>query len=190
MPADYIKQRTITNDGEIVYQENKRYYNPFKENRGYNFKYKSSNIRSYLDIPLPNEFTDSEIGKLTRLSRHIYSDSNMLARRAGGKITAYTKEDAQEIVGLSRARFSNFWRKAVKHRIIKTIVLDNQEFICFNPIYFNSTTYIPIHLYLAFQTELSRHLPEWVVERYLDMAAGAATKTGKEKIKQYANTQT
>jgi len=165
----YYKKMSITEDGEVVEEKVIAFYNPFKEGRGYNFKYKSIFIKSYLDIPLPDVFTDAEIGKIFRLSRHIYSDSNLLARRSNNEIVPLTKQEIQEIIGLHRTKFNPFWKKVLKHRIIKPIKYCDAEYFCFNPIYFNSTTYLPLHLYLAFQDELKAHLPEWVVNKYLDM---------------------
>jgi len=163
------KERRITEHGEIVNEKVVKYYSPFKPGKGYNFKYKSTKIKSYLDIPLPDEFTDSEIGKLTRLSRCMYSSSNLFAKRStGNRIVPVSKNDIRKIVGLSQNRFYEFYNKAVTHKILKSIVLDGDTYYCLNPIYFNSTEYIPLYLFIAFQSELSEHLPKWVILKYLD----------------------
>jgi hypothetical protein len=165
----YIKKIIVDEDGEIVDEKVLSFYNPFKEGKGYNFKYKSIYIKSYLDIPLPEEFKDTEVGKIYRLSRHIYSDSNLLAKRSNNTIRPLTKEEVQEIVGLHRTKFNPFLKKLFKHKVLKIIPLNGEDYFCFNPLYFNSTTYLPIYLYIAFQKELKDHLPEWVINKYLDM---------------------
>lgn len=165
----YIKKIIVDEDGEIVDEKVLSFYNPFKEGRGYNFKYKSIYIKSYLDIPLPKEFTDTEVGKIYRLSRYIYSDSNLLAKRSNSNIKPLTKEEIQEIIGLHRTKFNPFMKKLFRHKVIKIISLNNEDYYCFNPLYFNSTTYLPIYLYIAFQEELKDHLPQWVINKYLDM---------------------
>jgi hypothetical protein len=167
----YFKQeRTITADGEPVGETKiKKFYSPFKDGRGYNFKYKSAVIKSYLGIELPKDFTDNECGKVYRLSKHIYSESNLLAKRVNSEISPLTKDDIVLIVGIHRTHFGKFWNKMLRNRIIKPITLNGDTYYCFNPLYFNSTTYMPLYLFIAFQPELKRHLPEWVVKKYLDM---------------------
>ena len=165
----YYKKMSIVEDGEIVREKVLPLYSPFKDGKGYNFKYKSINIKSYLDIPLPNNFSDTEVGRIYRLSRKIYSDSNLLARRSNNEIKPLTKQDIQYLIGIHRNNFNPFWKKVLKHKIIKLIPFGDRSFYCFNPIYFNSTTYLPVYLYIAFQQELGAYLPEWVVGKYLDM---------------------
>jgi len=174
----YKKVTAVDDAGEIISQATTPYYNPFKDGRGYNFKYKSINVKSYLDIPLPDCFTDSEVGKVYRLSRYIYSDSNLLAKRTGGIIQPYTKTDIQSIIGLYRTKFNPFWNKIVKNKIAKQISLNGEDYWCFNPIYFNSTTYLPLYLYIEFQGELRHHLPLWVIQKYLDMNNGDNEESG------------
>lgn len=167
--SEYYKRQSITNNGEVVDEKTVKLYNPFKNGRGYNFKYKSINVRSYLDIPLPDCFTDSEVGKIYRLTGYIYSDTNMLAYRSNSRILPMTKERIRKTITLHRNNFNPFWKKVLENRIIKSVIIDGNEYFCFNPIYFNSTRYLPLYLYIAFQHELKEHLPEWVVEKYLDM---------------------
>lgn len=176
MGKKYFKRMSITEDGEVVGESVVELYNPFREGKGYNFKYKSSNTRSYLEISLPdvnsdskNGFTDTELGKIYRLSRHIYSDSNLLAKRSNNEIKPLSKQEIQKIVGLHRTKFNPFWSKVISNKVVKEIQLDKYSFFCFNPIYFNSTTYMPLYLYIAFQEELNEHLPDWVIEKYLEM---------------------
>jgi hypothetical protein len=168
--SNYFKKTDIIDEnGELVGRKVTPFYNPFKDGRGYNFKYKSINIKTYLDIPLPECFNDSEVGKIYRLSRCIYSDSNLLAKRNHNEISPYTKVDVQDIVGLYRTKFNPFWGKVISNKVIKSIQIDGQHYFCFNPLYFNSTMYLPLYLYIAFQNELRDHLPTWVIDKYLDM---------------------
>lgn len=169
MADTYLKKLSVTHDGEIIGERTVELYNPFKEGKGYNFKYKSTNTRSYLEIPLPNEFTDTEIGKIYRLSRHIYSDSNLIAKRSNNEIKPLPKKEIQKIIGLHRTKFNPFWKKVLEYSVVKEVKLGKYKYFCFNPLYFNSTTYMPLYLYIAFQEELNAHLPHWVIEKYLEM---------------------
>ena len=152
---EYFKQeRVITSDGEAIGDPKlRKFYNPFQDGRGYNFKYKSAVIKSYLGIELPECFTDNECGKMYRLSKHIYSDSNLLAKRVNNTIMPLSKQDVIEVVGVHRANFSPFWNKMLDNKIIKPIVINGCEYFCFNPLYYNTTHYIPLYLFIAFQEE-------------------------------------
>ena len=169
MSRTYFHNTIITEDGEVVGERTAKFYSPFQDGKGYNFKYKSTNTRSYLEIPLPEDFTDTEIGKIYRLSRCIYSDSNLIAKRSNNEIKAFSKKDIQAVVGLHRTKFNPFWNKVIDHGIISEAILGGVKYFCFNPLYFNSTTYIPLYLYITFREELNAHLPEWVIEKYLEM---------------------
>mgnify|MGYP000846740974 CR=1 FL=1 len=68
MKSKYFNKSTIVSeDGEIVGKRTRTFYMPFKEGKGYNFKYKSTLTKSYLEIALPHSkksdddtFTDAE----------------------------------------------------------------------------------------------------------------------------------
>jgi len=169
MKETYIKRQSITQNGEVVKQNVAEFYSPFKDGKGYNLKYKSTHTRSYLEISLPEDFTDTEIGKIYRLSKKIYSDSNLLAKRSNDEIVPLSKKDIQDLVNLHRTKFNPFWSKILEQSVIKETKLGDCKYFCFNPLYFNSTTYIPLYLYIAFQKELNEHLPKWVIQRYLEM---------------------
>ena len=177
-----VKQRVTTfnkETGQIYNSIEKGMYNPFDPERGYNFKYKSLSIKSYLDIPLPKEFSDSEIGKIFRLSRHIYASSNMLGKRSNSYVTPLNQADIMKIFGLKDRQGRALMKKVIGLKVIKKIEDSGNH--CsqyyFNPIYFFSATYINLNLYLHFQDELNKHLPKDVITKYLDQAE----KTGTPK---------
>lgn len=170
MDTYFEQSRIITGDGEPIGDPKvRKFYNPFQDGKGYNFKYKSTVIKSYLGIELPKCFTDNECGKMYRLSKRIYSDSNLLAKRSENRIVPLSKQDIIEIIGVHRANFAPFWNKMLKNNIVKSIVIGEMEYFCFNPLYYNSTQYMPLYLFIAFQDELIHHLPKWVIEKYLNM---------------------
>jgi acyl-homoserine lactone acylase PvdQ len=74
-----IEEKLINDYGEVVNENSSIVYkySPFKEGKGYNLKYKSSRIASYLEIPFPKELSHTDIGRLTLISRNIHSDSNL-----------------------------------------------------------------------------------------------------------------
>lgn len=171
-----IKQKVTTFDdstGLILGEKERGMYNPFDPEKGYNFKYKSLSIKSYLDIPLPDKFTDSELGKIFRLSRSIYADSNMLGKRTNSYIKPLSQDEIIEIFGLKDRQGRSLLKKMIENKVIKKIEFTEQGkryvHFYFNPIYFFSGKYINLNLYLIFQNELNHHLPKWVIEKYLDL---------------------
>lgn len=179
-----LRQKVTTFDnktGFILDEKERGLYNPFDPEKGYNFKYKSFSIKSYLDIPLPNVFSDSEIGKLFRLSRHIYANSNMLGKRVNAYIKPLTQEGIIKILGLKDRQGRALLKKIIDNNVIRKLEYFEQgkHFVqfYFNPIYFFSGTYLNLNLYLIFQDELSKHLPPWVILKFLEQAETEKTTT-------------
>ena len=170
-----VKQKitTFNNDtGQIYNVKERAMYNPFDPERGYNFKYKSLSIKSYLDIPLPDVFSDSEIGKIFRLSRHIYGNTNMLGKRTNSYIHPYTQEDILKVLGLKDRQGRGLLKKIVENRVMRKYECIEQGNTLiqyyFNPMYFFSGTYINANLYLLFQDDLVKHLSNDVINKYLE----------------------
>lgn len=170
-----IKQRVTTYNeatGEVLNTAIRNLYNPFDPEKGYNFKYKSISIKSYLDIDLPDEFNDAELGKILRLSRCIYANSNMIGKRVGNYIRPLTQADIIKVFGLKDRQGRALFKKILKHKIIKPLEQTEQgkrivQFY-FNPIYFFSGTYLNLNLFLLFQNELNEHLPPTVIDKFLE----------------------
>jgi hypothetical protein len=187
MHQKYIKNRSITQDGELTKDDYYLIYDPFKEGVGYNFKYRSAFVKNYLGISLPfgeNGFTDIELGRIYRISRLMYSDSNLLASRSNNDIVPVSRDEIQLMLKMHRTKFVPFWKKILEYQILKPIKYDSGTFFCMNPLYYNSTTYLPIEIYLAFQDELKDHLPEWVIEKYLNMVPKKPVKDGNPNEKE------
>jgi hypothetical protein len=180
-----LKQRIITfnnRTGEVINEKIKDlYYNPFDPKKGYNFKYKSRTIKSYLDIELPKCFSDSEVGKIFRLSRCIYGDSNLLARRVHSTVKPLTKEYIIKEFKLKDRQGRALLKKLIDNKVLKPVPIsfNNRKEIhyYFNPIYFFSGTYLSLNLYLIFQDELKNHLPEHVILKFLEQAERLNIKT-------------
>ena len=105
----------------------------------------------------------------------------MLGKRANSYVTPLNQADIMKIFGLKDRQGRALMKKILKLKVIKKVVLPDQENNCFqyyfNPIYFFSATYINLHLYLTFQDELNKHLPKDVITKYLDQVE----KTGTPK---------
>jgi hypothetical protein len=181
MSQKYYKTRSVTKDGEVVTENVYGLYSPFKEKVGYNLKYQSTFAKSYLGVSLPECFKDIELGRIYRISKMAYSDKNLLARRSNNKIVPITRDEIKEKLGMHRTKFVPFWKKLIDNNILKPIIFDDVVFFCLNPLYYNSTTYLPLYVFMAFQRELSDHLPPWAIEKYLEMGDENKIKKGENK---------
>lgn len=173
----YVKNKSISmEDGELVRDDSGLFYYPFKEGVGYNFKYRSAFTKSYQSVSLPSGvggFSDLELGRIYRISRLMYSDSNLLARRTNNHLEPFTRDEIQNMLKMHRTKFVPFWKKLLDFRILKPIPYDGNTYFCMNPLYYNSTTYIPVHVYLAFQNDIGEHIPDWAIKKYLEMETEA-----------------
>lgn len=188
----YYKSLSISEDGEVKKKYIKTFYEPFKNGVGYNFKYRSAYIKSYLGISLPyadkgaEGFTEIELGRIYRISKLMYSDSNLLAKRVNNIISPIERDTIQEMLKMHRTKFVPFWKKLIALRILKPLQYESHTYFCMNPLYYNSTTYMPKHIFLAFQSDIQAHIPKWVIDKYLDMGKDEATlkRETEERLKE------
>lgn len=165
-----IKNIVDFSTGEVLDRKVVTFPAYFDEEKGYLFWSRKNHTRSFQDIPFPEDMTDSDIGKLARLSKHIWSDTNMLARKGSGGLRPLGVEDIGRIVNLKRRQTYTFIKKMVELGVMaksKTKVGDVVEnFYYINPIYFCSSKRIPLHLYLIFRKQFDEVLPKWVIKKF------------------------
>jgi hypothetical protein len=178
----YTKQvKNISEDGEVLDEKIKSYYLPFKDKKGYNYKYKSHQVKYYVETPLPKiknkdgklkEVDDRMLGRIFRISRCMQKESNLFVKVVRGTFQPMTRDDFQCLLKMHRTKFVPFWKTLLDSNIIRETTVYEKEYYCMNPLYFNSTMYLPLHLFITFQDEITRALKkdvkEWVVKRYLD----------------------
>jgi hypothetical protein len=191
--AKYYKKKSITKDGEVIEESTFEFYIPFREGVGYNLKYQSSYVKNYLSVGLPfveegkEGFTEIELGRIYRISRMMYSNSNLLAKRSNNQIVPITRDEIQDMLKMHRTKFVPFWKKILSFRILKPLKYDIGTFFCMNPLYYNSTVYLPLEIFLAFQSDLQAHIPKWAVDKYKSMEKEfviASVKKFKQKMEE------
>lgn len=126
----------------------------WRDGMGFALKKKSRCTWSYLGEAIPKELTATDVGRLRWLSLEIYSNTNLLAKKMGKYVEPLSKKEIQEIVGLCRSKFSPFWNKVQKYRVIGISTVENEKYYCFNPLYFNSSDDIKPYIYETFYNEL------------------------------------
>jgi hypothetical protein len=172
--------RLINSDGEIVTGDEKRFPAYFDEEKGYLFWPRKRFAKMFSEISFPAGMTDLEIGRMTRLSKHIWSNTNMLAYRGHGGARPYSIEMIGAAIGLQSSQAHAFIAKMTRLGIMaqaKTTVKERTDvYYYLNPMYYFSSSRIPLHLYLIFRRQLDAVLPPYVIQRYNEAGESNGTK--------------
>lgn len=160
--------------GEVVRQiaiedtaYGQRYYN---KDRGYKYRGRSWRmIRMSTDIPMPDEMSPNDIGRLYMLSRYIYFGAGMLATYVNHRIKPLNKAGIIEKLGLTTRKNGNAMvNKLMRLQLLrKTMVVidpergtaEEQWFI--NPLYF-APVYINRTLYILWRDQIEKYIPDYV----------------------------
>lgn len=165
-----VKSHIVEETGELVKEQRRLFTSQFDEEKGYLFWVKKNHSKIYNDIDFPECFTYADQGRLQKLSRYIYSNTNMLGYRGNGGVKPYSKYQIGELVDLKKSSLAEFMKKCLKHEIIKEVKIDTDGIIetqyYMNPIYYFSSKRIPLSLYLIFRKTLDNYLKEWVKREF------------------------
>ena len=144
----------------------------FDEEKGYLFWPRKSHAKMFAEVPFPAEMTHDEIGKMTVLSKHIWSNTNMLAYRGNGGVKPYSIERIGQVIGLRRSQAHAFLSKMISLGLIAkadTKVAEHTDtYYYLSPLYYFASNRIPLHLYMIFRRQLDDVLPMWVIQRYAE----------------------
>lgn len=158
--------------GEMMKKTTRFISSAFDEEKGYLFWVRKSFAKSFQDIDFPKEMTITDIGRMTVLSKHIWSNTNMLGYRGNGGVRPYNTDKIGRILGIKIRQTQRFIEKMIRLGVIKRVLVDGggekDTHFYINPIYFFSSNRIPLNLYLIFRKELDQHLPDWVKEKYAE----------------------
>jgi hypothetical protein len=157
-----------------VKSKKKYYYKDAFNSDGYKVPPHKLGAKMFLDVQFPKEMTDSDIGKVARLSKLMIADSNMLGYRTKLGIRAYTPERIIKIVDLSPRRGVQFLRKMMRLGVMSLNTRKYKEIQCIeyyiNPAYFFVGRRLGLNLYLMFREHLDPILAPYARESFLQMA--------------------
>ncbi|MFA4834923.1 MAG: hypothetical protein WC749_02460 [Dehalococcoidia bacterium] len=167
-----IKKTVIydENTGEKI-SEKQRYFPPaFDEEKGYLFWPRKNFCRSFHDVEFPSELNDLEIGRMARLAKRIWSNTNMLGYRGNGGVRPHTIDTISEILGMQPRQAYRFIEKMIRLGVLARVKIETEArketHLYVNPMYFFSSNRIPLNLYLLFRHSLDQHLPTRAIEQY------------------------
>ncbi len=158
--------KNVNPDTGEIYSDKRTLIEDILTDDGYKVPPHKLGAKTFADIQYPKAMTDSEIGKMARLSKLMIANANMLGYRTGRGIKPYSEAQLIDIVKMSRFRGKEFIAKMIGlgvMQINKRIVGDvESEEYYINPAYFFAGRRISLNLYLLFREHLDEVLPEWV----------------------------
>ncbi len=159
-----ITQYVNTETGEMY---NKRQYVDLQFNEdGYLFWNRKTNVKTFIEYPLPKAFTWTEKGRINELKHYILKDNQFLVFRSGNTIKPIGLKEMMRILNMSERQCRALLIKMKKFNIIKEVSFDNLTYFAYNPLYGFKGKRLNLNVYLFFQDELKRVLPKWVVEKF------------------------
>lgn len=142
----------------------------FDDEEGYLFWNRKSHIKTFLDRPLPPVFTWAEKGRINELKNYILRDNQMLVYKSGSVLKPITTKEVCRILEMSDRQARALIKKMKLSGLLKEIKFDGSNYFVFSPIYGLKAKRISLTLYLIFQIELQKVLPEWVINNFLYQA--------------------
>jgi hypothetical protein len=163
-----------TEDQQLISKHRQYVDNRFDEEKGYLFWTQKTGIKQFSDVPFPEELTDAEIGKVTKLAKCIYKDSNMLAYRGNGGIKPHTLKTIGKVLNITDRQTERFIKKMIKLRVMARGTFeigDRSEIHYFiSPIYFFTGKRLNNTLYVLFREDLDKNIPPWIRKRFIDQS--------------------
>lgn len=168
----FAKQTRLvdTRTGEVVKEGVTHFPAYFDEEKGYLLWPRKNFAKQFADIDFPKDMSMLDRGRMATLAKRIWSNTNMLGYRSHGQLRPYDVDGIGEAIELS-PRYAREWVDkmvdlGVLARVDVTLCGNTETQYYVNPIYFCSSTRIPLNLYLIFRKSLDLHLPAWVKARY------------------------
>lgn len=158
--TQYINPET----GEIY--EKKQYVDMQFNEDGYLFWNRKSNVKTFIEHPLPKDFTWTEKGRINELKHYILRENQFLVFRSGNNIKPIGVKEMMRILDMSERQCKALIKKMKKYNIIKEVKFDGLTYFAFNPLYGFKGKRLNLNVYLFFQDELKKVLPNWVIEKF------------------------
>ena len=161
----YTNQQT----GEIVTK--KSYVDMlFDDEEGFLFSVQKDCTRMFADIPLPEEFSDIEVGRLHRLMSYIAKKEQFLVYKVGRAFKPMDDEKTAELLNVPVRSARELLNKCERLGVIKKLSWDDDAWYMFNPMYGMRSKRLTLTMYIVFQEELKGVLPPWVVRKFAEQA--------------------
>jgi hypothetical protein len=142
----------------------------FDEQEGYLFWNQKSSIKTFLDMPLPKEFTWSERGRINELKHYMMQDSQLLVYRSGNFLKPISHKELSKILELSDRQAKVLIKKMKRYGIVKEVKANGIVYLAYNPIYGLKAKRVTLLMFLWFQDEFVKVMPVWAINKFLEQA--------------------
>ena len=170
MAQKALKVTQYINRDTGEYFDKRQYVDLQFNNDGYLFWNRKGNVKTFIEYPLPNEFTWAEKGRIDELKHYILKDNQFLVYRSGNAIKPIGTKEMIKILGMSERQCKLLIKKMKTFNIIKEVKFNEYIYFAFNPLYGFKERRLSLNVYLFFQDELKQVLPKWVVEKFVGEA--------------------
>ena len=158
--------------GEVLSSKQQGIGKRFDPEKGYLFRNQAGGFSQFYDVPFPDEMTDAEIGRMTRLAKKMWGSTNMLGYRGNGGIKPYGIDGISKVIGLHQRQTYTFMDKMINLGVIAKVRIESKGQVDYqyyvNPLYYNSSNRIPLNLYLLFRVQLDPYIPSWAKKLYVE----------------------
>ena len=165
------KQVIDNNTGQVMSDNVRHISSAFDDDKGYLFWARKSFAKSFIDVDYPKAMSKMDIANISILSKHMWSNTNMIGYRGSGGAKPYDVLMIGKAVDLKQRQTYSFIKKMMDLGLMARVDIktdsgiETQYYI--NPIYFFSGSRIPLSLYLIFRQQLDSVLPGWVRDRFM-----------------------
>jgi hypothetical protein len=166
MDQKALKTIRYTNKCTGEYKESHSLVDLQFDDNGYLFWNRKSNVKTFIEYPLPDCFTWAERGRIHELKHYILKCNQFLVYKSGNTIKPLGTLELKNIFGMSNRQTSSLIRKMKDNKIIKEIIFDGCTYFVFNPLYGFKERRLSLNVYMFFQSELKNILPKWVIDRF------------------------
>lgn len=171
--GDLQKETLYYDDEKNLVNKRKQYVeNRFDEEKGYLFWNQKHGVKQFSDVPFPSDMTDAEIGKITKLAKCIYKDSNMLAYRGNGGIKPHNIKTIARELKITERQAERFLKKMIDLEVMAKGKFEIggavEVHYYISPVYFFSGKRINNTLYVLFRNQLDTVLPAWARARFVE----------------------
>ena len=165
-----LKTTSYTDTSNGLTTEKQQYVDAQFSDNGYLFWCKKNSVKTFIDTPLPNEFTWAERGRLTELQHYMLKDNQLIVYRSNKGITPITVNDMCRIFEMSDRQCKALVIKAKQYKIIKEVSIDGIKYFAYNPIYGFKGKRMSVIVFILFQEELKSKMPAWVINKFMNEA--------------------
>jgi len=164
--------------GQKVKEYSRKFPNRWDEEKGLKFVVQGGSVKIFTQVPIPDELTQQELGRIHILSRHTWKDSNMIGYRGHGGVRPYDIKGISRILGrpeidngirvmkpLAERQTKKFLKKLMDLNIIAQAKVEtggHKEIqYYFNPLYVFNGDRINHTLYALFNRTLKYYISEY-----------------------------